>query len=120
MALRFKNADIRPVLAEAQSNQCSLLLVKDQGVYFMSERGERRPDKRRKLIAYAVGCNPDVDPFESWWDLGRDELGGDDFAETFSPKGRVFQHILNSNDDLKLSANPTTLYLEPIAPDSAD
>jgi hypothetical protein len=56
--LRFKNADLRPVIAEAVANNCALLFVKDQGVYFMSENGERMPDGRQKLIAYAIDCNP--------------------------------------------------------------
>ncbi|MFK1252112.1 DUF3085 domain-containing protein, partial [Pseudomonas aeruginosa] len=37
-----------------------MVLVKDQGVYFLAERGERRPDGRQALLAYAVGCNPDT------------------------------------------------------------
>ena len=34
MSLRFKGADLRPVLTEAIANQCRIVLVKDQGVYF--------------------------------------------------------------------------------------
>ena len=60
MTVRFKGTELRPVLAEAAANQCRVILVKDQGVYFMAEHGESRPDGRRKTIAYAVGCNPDV------------------------------------------------------------
>lgn len=41
------------------ANQCRAILVKDHGVYFLAERGERRPDGRQKTIAYAAGCNPD-------------------------------------------------------------
>lgn len=66
MSLRFKSADLRPVLTEAIANQCRIVLVKDQGVYFLAERGERRPDGRQQLLAYAVGCNPDTDPFDDW------------------------------------------------------
>ncbi len=62
MSLRFKGVDLRPVLAEAVANQCRVVLAKDQGAYFLAERGERLPGGRQKLIAYAVGCNPDVDP----------------------------------------------------------
>lgn len=69
MSLRFKGADLRPVLTEAIANQCRIVLVKDQGVYFLAERGERRPDGRQQLLAYAVGCNPDTDPFDDWWHL---------------------------------------------------
>ncbi len=55
--------------------------VKDHGVYFLAERGERTPEGRQKLLAYAIGCNPDIDPFDDWWERARAELGGDDFAE---------------------------------------
>jgi hypothetical protein len=48
MSLRFKGADLRPVLTEAIANQCRVVLVKDQGVYFLAERGERRPDGRQQ------------------------------------------------------------------------
>jgi hypothetical protein len=56
MTVRFKGTELRPVLAEAVANQCRVILVKDQGVYFLAERGERRPDGRQKTIAYAVAA----------------------------------------------------------------
>lgn len=87
MTVRFKGTQLRPVLAEAAANQCRVILVKDQGVYFMAERGESRPDGRRKTMAYAVGCNPDVDAFDDWWELARAEFGGDDFGEFFDLAG---------------------------------
>src|SRR3546814_17234405 len=98
MSLRFKGSDLRPVLAEAVANQCRVVLAKDQGVYFLAEQGERRPDGRVKLLAYAVGCNPDTDPFDDWWELARAELGGDDFGEFFDPKDDVFARILPGTD----------------------
>ncbi|MCC8445513.1 DUF3085 domain-containing protein [Xanthomonas translucens] len=112
MSLRFKGSDLRPVLTEAIDSQCRVMLVKDQGVYFLAEHGERRPDGRVKLLAYAVGCNPDTDPFDNWWELARDELGGDDFAEYFDPKDDVFTRMLHSAADLVLSATATHLSLE--------
>ncbi|MGY6272936.1 DUF3085 domain-containing protein [Achromobacter denitrificans] len=112
MSLRFRGSDLRPVLTEAIASQCRVILVKDQGVYFLAERGERRPDGRQKLLAYAVGCNPDTDPFDDWWELARTELGGDDFGEFFDPKEGVFARILNGTDDLMLSATTTHLSLE--------
>ena len=115
MSLRFKGSDLRPVLAEAVANQCRVVLAKDQGVYFLAEQGERRPDGRVKLLAYAVGCNPDTDPFDDWWELARAELGGDDFGEFFDPKDSVFTRILQSSDDLELSATATYLSLAAVA-----
>lgn len=51
MSLRFRGKDLRPVLNEAIANKCKIILVKDQGVYFLAERGERRADGCQKLIA---------------------------------------------------------------------
>ncbi|MGR0116439.1 DUF3085 domain-containing protein [Ralstonia pseudosolanacearum] len=119
MALRFKNADLRAVLLEASARQTRVVLVKDQGVYFLAEHGERLPNGTQKLIAYAVGCNPNVDAFDDWWGRAKNELGGDDFAEYFNPQTRVFAHIRQGDDDLELSASPTHLQLKaaPAAPD---
>lgn len=107
MTVRFKGTELRPVLAEAVANQCRVILVKDQGVYFLAECGERRPDGRQKTIAYAAGCNPDVDAFDDWWELARAEFGGDDFGEFFDPQEGVFARILRSEDDLDVSASAT-------------
>lgn len=43
MSLLFKGSDLKPVLAEAIANQCSIILVKDQGVYWLAERGDAKP-----------------------------------------------------------------------------
>ena len=109
--LRFRGTDLRPVLAEAKTNGCRVILVKDHGVYMMSENGERNTEGRRKLLAYAVGCNPDVDDFERWWNLARDELGGDDFGEYFSIDDPLFVRILESRDDLIIRATASYLCL---------
>ena len=114
MTVRFKGTELRPVLAEAVANQCRVILVKDQGVYFLAERGERRPDGRQKTIAYAAGCNPDVDAFDDWWELARAEFGGDDFGEFFDPQEGVFARILRSEDDLDVSAAVTHLSLQAV------
>ena len=116
MSVRFKGTDLRPVLAEAVVNQCRVILVKDQGVYFLAERGERRPDGRQKTIAYAAGCNPDVDAFDDWWELARAEFGGDDFGEFFDPLDGVFTLILSGEGDLEVSATATHLSLRAVEP----
>ena len=116
MTVRFKGADLRPALTEALANQCRVILVKDQGVYFMAERGERRPDGRCKTIAYAVGCDPDADPFDDWWELARAEFGGDDFGEFFGLHDGVFARLLHSEDDLEVSATATHLSLQVVPP----
>ncbi|EHC5873721.1 DUF3085 domain-containing protein [Salmonella enterica subsp. enterica serovar Eastbourne] len=120
MSLRFKGSDLRPVLAEAVANKCRVILAKDQGVYFLSEHAERHPDGSVKLLAYAVGCNPDIDPFDDWWELARIELGGDDFGEFLDPNSSLFNRILSSKDDLELSATPTQLFLQVASPIQGD
>jgi hypothetical protein len=114
--LRFKGNDLRPVLAEAKANRSRVILVKDQGVYFMSDKGENNAEGRRKLLAYAVGCNPEVDDFDQWWDLARNELGGDDFGEFLNVNEPVFTRILESDDDLLIHATPSELHLETAKP----
>ncbi|NMG05128.1 DUF3085 domain-containing protein [Azoarcus taiwanensis] len=116
MSVRFKGTDLRPVLLEAVVNQCRIVLVKDQGVYFLAERGERGPDGRQKLIAYAVGCNPDVDTFDGWSELAHAEFGGDDFGEFFDPRDGVFALILHNANDLEVSATVTHLSLQAVVP----
>lgn len=116
MTVRFQGTELRPVLAEAVVNQCRVILVKDQGVYFLAERGERRPDGRQKLVAYAVGCNPDVDAFDDWWELARAEFSGDDFGEFLDPHDGVFELILSGEGDLEVFATATQLSLQAMTP----
>lgn len=115
MSLQFKGTDLRPVLSEAIANRCRVILVKDQGVYFLAEHGAHHPNGSQVLVAYAVGCNPDTDPFDDWWELARSELGGDDFGEFFDSKSTVFARILHSDDDLELSATDTHLSVQAVA-----
>ena len=115
MSVRFNGSTLRAALVEALLNQCRVILVKDQGVYFLSEHGERRPDGRQERIAYAIGCNPEVDPFDKWWELARTELGGDDFGEFFDPKDEIFALIRSGECDLEVSATATNLSLHAVA-----
>lgn len=114
--LRFSGTDVRPVLAEAKAHRCRVILVKDQGVYLMSEDGESDEHGRRKRLAYAIGCNPDVDDFDQWWSLAQAEFGGDDFGEYFDVNDRLLSGLLKSDDDLVVRATATHLYLEAAKP----
>lgn len=110
--LRFSVVDLRPVFVEARTNGCRVILVKDHGVYLMSEQGERLSDGRQKHLAYAVGCNPDVDPFDEWYERARDELGGDDFGEYLEAGSPLFTRVLDVGCDLLVRATPTHLHFE--------
>lgn len=109
--LRFKGSDLRAVLLEAHTNKCRVVLAKDQGVYLLSEFGEELDEGRRKHLAYAIGCNPEVDAFEDWWSTSRAELGGDDFAEYFDSQGAVFTKARETGGDLVLEATETQISL---------
>ncbi|EIT5005461.1 DUF3085 domain-containing protein [Salmonella enterica] len=58
--LKFSAKDLKPVLLEARKNHCGVVLVKDHGVYIMSETGEltRKRTPRAVLtgMCYSVGC----------------------------------------------------------------
>lgn len=114
--LRFKNCDLRPVLEEAKANGCQIFLVKDDGVYITSAIGEKNDRGTHKRLAYAMGCNPSVDDFDTWWATARRELGGDDFGEPFDATDPVFEAILRSTDDLLVSATKTHIQLKTAAP----
>lgn len=114
--LRFTAADLRPVLLEARERQCSVLLVKDHGVYFMAERGEADPSNHRRHIAYALECNPDMLAFDVWYDRAHAELGGDDFAEHFDVNNPLFLRVVNDGYALTIRATATHLLLDVVEP----
>ena len=110
--LRFTGTELHAVLAEAGINGCRVILVKDHGVYLMSEVGESKPDGGgRKRVAYATGCNPAVDDFDTWWSRARDEFGGDDFAEYFDVDDPVLASLRGTAGSLVVEATSTHLYL---------
>lgn len=111
--LRILGSDLRPVLLEAIANGCRVALVRDHGVYLMSEKGEAYANGTRKVVAYAVGYNPEID--DDWWERSRRELGVDDFSKYFDVTNPVLVRILNSNDDLAVRARGRRLFLA-IAP----
>lgn len=58
-----------------------LILVKDQGVYLLSNglNAEDKTPDESGLVVFAENCNPNTD--ENWYDNGRYICRGDDFAE---------------------------------------
>lgn len=110
--LQFAGIELRAVLSEALANDCRIILVKDHGVYLMSEVGETTPNGSRKVLVYATGCNPDLDEFEQWWNVAISELGGDDFSEYLDVNDGLLTELLETGDDLIIRATDTHLYLE--------
>lgn len=110
--LRFTGSELHAVLAEAGINGCKVMLVKDHGVYLMAEISESKPDgSGRKRVAYAIGCNPEVDNFDTWWNRPKDEFGGDDFAEYFDIEDPVLASLRGTAGSLVVEATSTHLYL---------
>lgn len=99
----FKATDLLPVIQEAIVHQCSLLLVKDHGLYIMSEKGPLDPVTKRRQVAYAEGFNPDVAEFDDWYDRLHDICGGDDFTEIFSPEDSMMQAVIKHNINIRIS-----------------
>lgn len=91
MSVRFKGPTLRAVLVEALVNECRIILVKDQGVYFMAEHSEQWPNGRQKRLAYAFGCNPDIDSFDGWWELARTEFVRRRLRRVLRSAGRRFR-----------------------------
>lgn len=91
--LKFNGDTMRKVIQEALDNKCSLLLVKDSGVYFMSEKGAMG-EKRRLNVCYADGCNPEVNTPSHVYDRAHYECGGDDFVERLDPTDALFKTFL--------------------------
>jgi Protein of unknown function (DUF3085) len=56
-----------------------VVLVGDQGVYFMSLGRPLPQEDGKTKVVYAVECNPDKN--EDWWDVKSDTFGGDDGVE---------------------------------------
>lgn len=108
----FRFPDMEPVIKEAQKNKCQLMLVKDQGLYFMPQKGERNAKGRIVNIAYAEGFNPDKVEFENWYDTLRDEIGGSDFAEYFDSSATAFGVALEEKLDIKVVITETDLTLD--------
>lgn len=114
--LRFTAIDLRPVLLEARERQCSVLLVKDHGVYVMAEHGKSDPSGLRRHVAYALECDPNKDAFDTWYDLARNELGVDDFAESFDANDALFSRVLDDGYDLTIRATASHLLLQVVDP----
>ncbi|MBU9360256.1 DUF3085 domain-containing protein [Burkholderia multivorans] len=116
--IQFLASDLRPVIVEARAHACRIVLVKDQGVYMMSEKSDAPGSGSPRTIAYAVGCNPETTPFDEWWDRARDEFGGDDFAEYFGHDDAIFDRVVADGCNLEITADASHLYVDSVKPDA--
>lgn len=113
--LHFKGNELLPVLSEAVIHNCPVVLVKDHGVYLVSENGEfDEKVQRKKHVAYAQGCNPDVDEFDDWWERASTEVGGDDCAEYLDVNDDPFQLVLAGGHDLHIQMSVTDIQVRAV------
>lgn len=101
--LKFKKADLIPLLAAIPANS-ELLLVHDQGVYIMPQPVGKR------TIVYAEGCNPETDG--TWWETSRRLVGGDDFGEPFATAGEIRKHVEAAKHGLTITVTETQFVTE--------
>ncbi|EBP4342197.1 DUF3085 domain-containing protein [Salmonella enterica] len=104
----FKAETLIPVIQEAMNNKCAVFIVKDHGLYMMSEQGEFDQNTGKRLtLSYAEGFNPDLIGFDDWYYELKEVCGGDDFCETLPVTDSVLQEVIRHNADLKISFTPT-------------
>ncbi|EGT5656564.1 DUF3085 domain-containing protein [Citrobacter braakii] len=104
----FKAETLTPVILEARENRCPVLLVKDHGLYMMSEDGGFDPETQKRLtLSYAEGFDPDRVEFDDWYEDLREICGGDDFCETIASDNAAFSDVIDNNRDLRVAFTPT-------------
>lgn len=112
---------------DKQSPTPTLLMVGDHGVYIMTgganPKGKKTGEVQGWPVAYAEGCNPDVDAFDDWWALKGATWGGDDgcihwdssdvekmLRATFAPanggKWEAPTHLISSFSKKSISLRP--------------
>lgn len=82
-----------------EDNTPGLILVGDEGVYFLSNAGNLEKDGIGKLpLAYAHECNPDELDADTVWDNKRASFGDDDGCEFF-PLDEIRQWLASESGE---------------------
>lgn len=91
----------------------ALVLVKDHGVGLMSNglpRLLKAEGSESSKIVYAKGLNPEIDPFDVWWDKAADIMGGDDCVITLTRLPEMVVQALDRGlTKLQIRVNKTSL-----------
>lgn len=120
--LKFPKADVRELfdhartatehaasLGEEGRPAPALWLVGDEGVYLMSNgRPGFRDESGKNRVVYAKGINPNVDPFDRWWERKRAAFGGDDGVESL-PLDALKPALDTPGDWLTLKVTKTSI-----------
>lgn len=96
----------------------ALILVKDQGIYFMSNGVPELPrTEDESHVVYANECNPRTMKFEQWYDAGRTIMGGDDTVITlFDWPVVVLKAQADGATAIKVRVSPTSLQIAAWSP----
>lgn len=109
----FKADKLIPVLEEAIKNKCHVLLVQCYGLFFMSEKGNTRPDGRWINVAYAEGFNPDEDYLTNYKHRLREICGGSDFSDAVSVNHPVLREVVEKRIDIQVRFTEKKFLIEP-------
>lgn len=110
----FNAADLVPVIEEAKANKCAILLVKDHGLYMMSQKGVINDNTGQRRVAYAEGFNPDVVEFDDWYPALHDICGGDDFCVHMKVSDPLFDTVLRSRVNLTVKFSLTSIIVQTV------
>lgn len=75
----FDLKEVEDISKASIKNKTKTYLVKDTGLYIMTDGPDGKNAKESGLVVYAKGCNPDTD--EDYYENSRFLAGGDDFGE---------------------------------------
>ncbi len=114
ITLRFLNADMRRVIAEAVTQHCCLALVRADSVYWQVDRRTAWFGGQPVLVAYSEGCDPACAPYADWLARARTALGLEPGIERFDPHERIFQWLLTRDDDLDVCVQSDCLLLRAV------
>jgi hypothetical protein len=86
-----------------ESDDPCFWLVGDHGVYLMHN------GKQHDKILYANECDPNIMPFDAWWQAKRDTFGGDDGVVEIEIK--TIKAIIDAESDLTVTFTPESVEL---------
>lgn len=117
--LTFKNSRVRRCVEHASNSKSfrnayeqkatgpSLWLVKDDGIYVMSNGFPADAEGERNYVVYAEGFDPRSNP--NVWEDCRDAVGGDDFCEVIPLYSLLLEDILRHKADLLITVSTSEL-----------
>jgi len=85
--IKFYTSDVLPIVQNVLDNDETFLLVKDVGIYLIPRIITNEQDK--KLVAYAIGCNPNTDA--DWQNNSNKLIGCNSFIDEISPQHDMIQ-----------------------------